>query len=136
MMRFFNFNRDLKLPLVSALVQGKNGINLRAKLIFDTGAVCTQFNTAFIDDLGYSAATDGKGVVAAYGPAGPLQTGYAFNLKGIELLGKVFNNCLVAAYDFDNIAGSRIVGLLGYDLIKEFHLEVNGPKGKLVVFDC
>ena len=42
---------------------------------------------------------------------------------------------LIAAYDFDNFSDSRIVGLLGYDLIKEFHFEVNGPNGELVVFD-
>jgi len=116
---------------------GRNGTKLKVSLNFDTGAAMTQFDTAVIDDLGYSAASDGVQMVSAVGPAGPLQSGYAFHLMGIEVLGKTFEQPLVAAYDFDNYSarGSKIGGLLGFDLIKEFHLEMDGPKGESIVFE-
>ena len=102
-------------------------------MIFDTGAACTQFNTAVVDILGYSAA-QGERIVSAYGPAGPIQNGYTIRIKEIEVLGKKFSTPLIAAYDYDNFAGCGIDGLLGFDLIKEFHLEMNGPQGELTVF--
>jgi len=42
---------------------------------------------------------------------------------------------LVAAFDFDHLENANIDGLLGFDLIKEFHLELNGPKSELAVFE-
>jgi hypothetical protein len=41
-----------------------------------------------------------------------------------KLSHETFEQPLVAAYDFDNYSarGSKIGGLLGFDLIKEFHL--------------
>ena len=137
MTRTFRFNRKAWAPIVVAKLTGKTGSNLKVSLIFDTGAAMTQFNTAVIDDLGYSAASDGAHMVSAVGPAGPLQTGYAFHLREIEVLGRYFTSPLVAAYDFDNYSdrGTKIGGLLGFDLIKEFHLEMNGAKGELIVFE-
>ena len=40
----------------------------------------------------------------------------------------------VAVYDFDNLEQHGIDGLLGFDVIKQLHLEMNGPKGELVIF--
>ena len=135
MKKVFKFNRETNTPIVIATLRGKNGTEVDVPLIFDTGAVCTQLHTSLVDDLGYSAASDGVGMVSAIGPAGPLQDGYALHLDEIEVLGMTFRNPFVSAYDFDNLAKTRVVGLLGFDLIKEFHLEMNGPRGELVVFE-
>lgn len=135
MKQVFKFNRATNTPIVIATLRGRNGVEVDVPLIFDTGAVCTQLDTSLVDDLGYSAASDGVAVVSAMGPAGPLQEGYALHLEEIEVLGKTFKKPFVSAYDFDNLSKSRIVGLLGFDLIKEFHLEMHGPQGALIVFD-
>lgn len=135
MKRIFKFNRQSNTPIVIARLRGKSGIEIDAPLIFDTGAVCTQLHTSLVDDLGYSAASDGLGLVSAVGPAGPLQDGYALHLEEVEVLGKTFKKPFVSAYDFDNLAKSRIVGLLGFDIIKQFHLEMDGQKGELLVFE-
>ena len=51
------------------------------------------------------------------------------------MLGKTFSQPLVAAFDSDHLENANIDGLLGFDLIKEFNLEMNGSKGDLVVFE-
>jgi hypothetical protein len=86
MTQTFKFNRDKDLPIVVAKIRSNNRTR-NARLIFDTGAACTQFNTAVIDFLGYSAA-QGEKMVSAYGPAGPMQDGYTIRIKEIEVLGK------------------------------------------------
>lgn len=134
MKKVFRFNRETNTPIIIATLIGKHGTEIDVPLIFDTGAVCTQLHTSLVDDLGYSAASDGVAMVSAIGPAGPIQEGYALHLEKIEVLGKTFQKPFVSAYDFDNLTKSRVVGLLGFDLIKEFHLEMNGPRGELHIF--
>ena len=46
-----------------------------------------------------------------------------------------FNHIPVAAFDFSNWEEEGIDGLLGWDMIRLLHLEMDGPKGKLIVFD-
>ena len=129
----FNINRHKNTPLISAKLVGRGKpINLR--LVFDTGAALTQFSTGIIESLGYSAR-DGIQEVTVSGPTGPLEVGYTLHLKELTVLGKKFSQPLVAAFDFDHLENANIDGLLGFDLIKEFHLEMNGPKGELVVFE-
>lgn len=109
-------------------------MNVNARLIFDTGAALTQFSTRIIDGLGYSAR-DGIREAVVSGPTGPLDSGYTLRIDEIVVLGKSFPKPIVAAFDFDHLDNAKIDGLLGFDLIKEFHLELNGPKGELIVFD-
>lgn len=132
MRRTFNFDTSEPLPLVFAKIQGK----LRKRpirLVFDTGAFMTQITTSVVEELGYSAR-DGVRRISAYGPSGPIDEGYAVEVKHLELFGKKFGGLIVAAYDFRNLEADGIDGLLGFDVIKQLHLEMNGPKGELVVF--
>lgn len=132
MSRIHKFNRLQDLPIVFAWLGGKNQ-SRKVRLVFDTGASMTQLTTVVVEKLGYSAR-DGVHIVSAYGPAGPMQTGFSLHIAKLTVLGRQFHMPLVASYDYDNFADANIHGLLGFDLIKEFHLEMDGPKGELVVY--
>lgn len=118
---------------MSLKLRGK-GQQKVARVIFDTGAAVTQVDTTFIELLGYSAR-DAHDRVRAHGPAGPIQEGYAVKVDSVEVLGKVFSAPEIAVYDFDNFGGSGIRGLLGFDLIQQLHLEMDGPLRELLVFE-
>ena len=133
MKRIYKVNRNKNTPLISARLVG-TGKPINVRLVFDTGAALTQFSTRIVESLGYSAR-DGIQEATVSGPTGPLEVGYTLHLNEITVLGKKFSKPLVAAFDFDHLDNANIDGLLGFDLIKEFHLELNGPKGELVVFD-
>lgn len=45
-----------------------------------------------------------------------------------------FKKMEIAVYDFNNLEAEGIAGLLGFDVIKQLHLEMNGPKGELIIF--
>lgn len=134
MTRTYKFNRANNTPLVLARIWGKGRV-INVRLVFDTGAAFTQFSTSVIDRLGYSARDNGIEEVVVSGPTGPLETGYALQIDRLFVLGKNFSKPLVAAFDFDHLENANIDGLLGFDLIKEFHIEMNGSKGELVVFN-
>lgn len=68
------------------------------------------------------------------GPAGDSQAGYVLTIQNLTVLGSNFQNIRVGAFDFDNFALDGIDGLLGFDVIKQLHLEMDGPKGILRVF--
>jgi hypothetical protein len=133
MKRVLKFNNKQPLPMVIAKLF-RNDEERLVRLVFDTGAAMTQFSTGVIDALGYSAR-DGISRISAHGPSGPLDEGFALHLDSLEVFGRRFNKPLVAAYDFDNLEAAQIDGLLGFDIIKQLHIEMNGPKGELVVFD-
>lgn len=133
MTRIYKFDRSNNTPIISARLFG-NGNSLNVRLIFDTGAALTQLSTQIIDALGYSAR-DGIQEAVVSGPTGPLESGYTLRINEIVVLGKRIAQPVVAAFDFDHLENANIDGLLGFDLIKEFHLEMNGPNGELVVFD-
>lgn len=133
MTRTYKFNRSTRTPLISGSVFG-NTLSSRVRLVFDTGAAITQLSTRIVEGLGYSAR-DGVNAAVMTGPTGPLETGYSLHVRKLSVLGKTFSLPLVAAFDFDHLDKAKIDGLLGFDLIKEFHLELNGRDGELIVFE-
>lgn len=132
MRRTFKFNREDSLPILIAKVKGPRR-ERRIRLIFDTGAFMTQLTTSLIDDLGYSAG-DGIHHIVAHGPSGPIDEGYSLKIDHLVVFERKFSDLLVATYDFSNLEESGIDGLLGFDVIKQLHLELNGPKGELTIF--
>ena len=131
-MKQFKVDTTQEIPIIPVLLQGPLGSKV-VRLVFDTGCGLTQINTPVIEALGYSAV-DAQEMVTAIGPAGPIQTGYSLNLSRLLVLGTKFESVKVAAYDFDFAADFSADGLLGFDLIKQFHLEMNGPKGLLSIY--
>ena len=128
----FRFNTNQSVPQVYARIRGKHG-SQRIRLVFDTGAFMTQIATSVIEELGYSAR-DGIRRITAYGPSGPIDEGYSVEISGLEVLNMQFKKMEIAVYDFNNLEAEGIAGLLGFDVIKQLHLEMNGPKGELIIF--
>ena len=93
----------------------------------------TQIATSVIEELGYSAK-DGLRRITACGPSGPIDEGYSLEVAGLDVLNTQFKQMQVAVYDFNNLEAEGIAGLLGFDVIKQLHLEMNGPLGELTIF--
>jgi len=103
----------------------------RVNLIFDTGAACTQIDTGLIEDIGYSVS-DASRTVRVLGATGAAQEGYLIQIDSISFLGKKVEGPQVGVYDFENFPG--VDGLLGWDVISQLHIELNGPEGIIKVF--
>lgn len=120
------------IPLVDALVEGPNG-RRRVKLVLDTGCAVTQIDTGLMETMGYSIS-DSSNVISIHGPAGDEQEGYLVSARSLTIFGRSFENVAVGVYDFDNFSKYGIDGLLGWDIIRQFHIEMNGPDGLLKIF--
>lgn len=131
-MREFVIDPREEVPTIDAILRGPLG-SVRTKLVFDTGAGKTQLNIPLIEALGYSIA-DATGIVSMSGPSGPSQDGYAFQLLSLRTLGKEFSSISVAAFDFENFSEEGLQGLLGWDVIREMNLEMEGKAKLLRVF--
>ena len=131
-MRIVKFDPSSELPIVDARIRGRQK-SRALRLVFDTGAGNTQIHTARIEAIGYSAI-DALGLMSVEGPAGDSKQGYLISLKILSLFGKNFEDVQIGVYDFDNFAQYGFDGLLGFDVIKQLHLEMDGPKGVLKVF--
>jgi len=130
--RRFPFDREQEIPIVTARVYGPRDW-AKIRLVFDTGSAISQIDTGIVDEIGYSAKL-GQHIASIQGPAGDSQPGYLLTVDRLTVFGISFNNLLVGAFDFDNFSKQGIDGLLGFDVIKELHLEMNGPKGELCIF--
>jgi len=131
-MQSLKINLEEEIPLVYTVASGPMG-KRRLKLVFDTGCGVTQIDTALLENLGYSAA-DGIERVVVRGPAGDPHEGYTLQLSGLLVFGHLLPSPIIAAYDFENFARFGIHGLLGWDVIKQLHIELVGPKGLLKIF--
>lgn len=107
-------------------------LKARAKLAFDTGSALTQVDVDMIEDLGYSAR-NAIGTAGVKGPTGEATaSGYIVKVSSLYLFGRELRDIPVLTYDFKNFPG--LDGLLGWDVIKRLHLEMDGPNGVLKVF--
>lgn len=131
-MLVIEFDPHQTIPLVDALVEGPNG-RRRVKLVLDTGCAITQIDTGLIETIGYSISNSSN-VISIHGPAGDEQEGYLVSAKSFRIFGRSFGNISVGVYDFDNFSKYGIDGLLGWDIIRQFHIEMDGPNGLLKIF--
>jgi len=69
-----------------------------------------------------------------HGPTGDEQEGYLVRAQKLKVFGKVFADVEIGVYDFDNFSQFGIDGLLGWNVIRQFHLEMDGPEGILKIF--
>lgn len=63
------------------------------------------------------------------GASGERQDGFIIQSERLITLGKRIENATVGGFDFGDLSRAGIDGLLGFDVIKEFHIEMNGPAG-------
>ncbi len=118
------------MPEIDAQVFGKR-ISAKVHLVFDTGSGITQLDTTIVENIGYSAK-DALKRMKIRGAAGEPVEGYVLEVQRLKLFGVVFKNLPILVYDFDNFP--EIDGLLGFDVIKQLHLEMVGPQGLLKIF--
>ncbi len=130
-MRQVRLRSSWQIPEVKVNLGGSKDRSTRANLVFDTGSFMTQVDVDIIETLGYSAR-DAIGTASVSGAVGGWVEGYIVPVAELSLLGKDFRNVPVLAYDFKSYPGKE--GLLGWDVIKQLHLEMDGPKGILKVY--
>lgn len=132
-MQLIRFDRKQDIPIVDALVVGPRSYE-RVKLVFDSGCGTTQIHTGVMESIGYSARLASRTMVVK-GPVGEEVEGYIVNVQKLNLFGHAVTGMEVGVYDFDNFAHFGIDGLLGFDLIKQMHFDLNGPEGLLKIFN-
>jgi predicted aspartyl protease len=131
-MRSFRFDPHGKAPIISALISGPHGTR-KVRLIFDTGAEMTQIHTARVREVGHSPST-AVAKASVVGVGGVEAEGYVVNLEKLFVLGCKAENLHVEVFDMQYLSSKRLDGLLGWDVIKAFHLEMDGPNGLLKIF--
>ena len=131
-MKVIRFDREQPIPLIDAWIYGPR-VSRRVKLIFDTGAQFSIMDTGLIEEIGYSAR-DALQAGAVYGAAGEAQEGYLLQLNWIQVFGKRIEQPKVGAFDFVHSAHFGAEGVLGFDVIRDLHLEMDGPGGLLRIF--
>ena len=121
----------LDIPIVKVILGGNRKKSTRGMLVFDMGLALTQLDIDLVETLGYSAC-DANGIRTVKGPTGDAVEGYVFSMSSLLLFGKEVNNAQVLTYDFKNFPA--VDGLLGWDIIRLLHLELDGPNGLLKIF--
>ena len=131
-MRCFRFDPASRTPIVTALIAGSRGTR-KLRLIFDTGAEMTQFHAARMSEVGYSAA-QAIAKASVVGAGGIEASGHVVLLEKLFVLGSKAEGLKVGVFDMEHLNSRRIDGLLVWDVIKAFHLEMVGPDGLLKIF--
>jgi len=131
-MRKYNISTLFGLPTVSAVLSGpKRGKQIN--FLFDTGAAITQVHLGTLRSLGFSFH-DRQPDASMRGVTGPIEEGFSLQVGRLFLLGRMFHDITIAAFDLGEWAEEGIDGLLGFDLIRQFHIEMLGPEEILRVY--
>lgn len=131
-MREYQIETLYGLPFLDMVISGPRR-SRRLRLIFDTGAVLTQIHTVTLASLGYNFHGR-KPDLSLRGVTGPVESGYSLSASRLFVLGERFDNFPLAAFDFSEWVKEGIDGLLGFDIIQQFHVEMDGPGRVLKVF--
>ncbi len=129
-MREVIFDTAQEVPEINVVIQGPRQ-KVQPRVIFDTGSGLTQIDIQLIETIGYSAKNAIR-LCSVQGVTEHTIEGYVVTVKELQLFGLRFKDIPVLTYDFD--AHPTLDGLLGFDIIKKLHIEMNGPKGLLKVF--
>lgn len=127
----YRFNRSSEIPIVTARISGPRSSRL-LRLVFDTGAGISQIDEVAAEAIGFSNEFS-IGDVRVKGAAGVVQNGYKLKIPKIEVFSRGVRNATIAVFDYSGWNKYRIDGVLGFDLIKNFHIEMNGPKAEFIV---
>ena len=131
-MRTFRFNPRGQTPIVAALITGPKRTR-KVRLIFDTGAETTQLNRTCMRAVGYSQEPCHP-TSHVVGAGGIESTGFVVSLRKMFVLGSRAEEFDVGVFKMELLEMRHIDGLLGWDVIRALHLEMNGPQGLLRVF--
>lgn len=131
-MRELRFDPQGEAPIISAIISSPKG-KRKVQLILDTGAERTQLHRRTMERLGYTEKVKTK-IAKAIGVGGGHEEGYIVCIPRMSFLGSVVESVEIAVFDMDYLGDKNIEGLLGWDFIRQFHLEMDGPKGILKIF--
>jgi hypothetical protein len=130
-MQIVDLDSSWEIPIVNVWLKGRDKRLKRAMLVFDTGSAMTQLDVDLVETLDYSAL-DATKVRSVKGATGESTEGYVFEMSALKIFNYEFELLPVLTYDFKNFPG--IDGLLGWDIIKQLHLTLNGPNNILSIF--
>ena len=68
------------------------------------------------------------------GVGGARERGFEVLVPRFFVLGRKFVETPISVFEMSYLESDRVDGLLGWDLIRQFHFELNGPAGILKVF--
>jgi predicted aspartyl protease len=128
----FHFDPLADAPTISAIISSPKG-KRKVQLIFDTGAERTQLRRRTMHRLGYSEEVKTRNAKAV-GVGGAEEHGYMVRIPQLFFLGSFAENVELAVFDMDYLGNNNIDGLFGWDFVRLFHLEMDGPNGILKVF--
>lgn len=120
------FDARQDLLIVEAHIVGPRG-DARVDLVLDTGASMTILVPDVVDELGYSAR-DGYGRSTVSSPLGR-EYGYRLRVREFAALGFAFADFSVAVHDIADEDGFD--GLLGWDFLQRFNLEIRPREGRI-----
>jgi hypothetical protein len=130
--RCYNFSPKAPWPIVRCVLTGPKGA-LSARLVLDSGAHSTQINRGTMTALGFQEK-DRTREAFAVGVGGAREGGYEIIVPRFFALGSRFENTPISVFEMAYLERDRVDGLLGWDLIRLFHFEMDGPNGLLKVF--
>ena len=131
-MQTVRFDFSEGVPIISTTVHGPQKAR-RVRFIFDTGSVRTQIDSGFLKAIGYPASKTSR-LNYTQGQAGEISSAYLLTIPQFSVFGRSFSDLKVAAFDFQKFSYPGIDGLLGFDIIQQFHFELNGPRNWAVVY--
>lgn len=102
-------------------------------MILDTGAERTQLHRRTMMRLGYTEELKTRSATAI-GVGGATEAGYMVRIPRFLFLGSFVESLEVAVFDMTYLGEQHIDGLIGWDLIRLLHIEMDGPAGLLKVF--
>ena len=132
--RFTSGNRALKIPLeidnnIILLRVSVNGSKL-LKFIFDTGASHTVISSQQAAELGLKTV----GRVRGNATGGPIEGSF---IRGVSLsvAGAEVSNQLIGSTPFPTIPGFEFHGVIGYDFINQFVIEIDYLNQHMNLYD-
>lgn len=131
-MKILKFARTDPLPIIRSTIVGPS-FSIRVGLVVDSGAAVTQIDGGVLRHVGYDASYITGQMIVKGVEIGPGRRADVFKILNLSVFGKRLRGIKVAAYDFREWHAFGIHGLLGFDLIRKFNLELRGPAGLLIV---
>ena len=125
----FKLNPVGKLPITKALLVGPKA-SVQIRVLVATGSTTTQVNQSILTYTGLDLSLKCGDFEINRGP-GQKDQGALFKLEKLYALGAKFEQPTVVGYDMSWLTEVGIDGLLGFDLIRQMHFELDGPKGIL-----
>lgn len=132
MTREYCFDPDAPWPVVRGVISGPKGA-LSIRLVLDSGAHRTQLNRGTMTALGFREEEKTRAAFSV-GVGGARERGFEVLVPRFFVLGRKFVETPVSVFEMSYLASDRVDGLLGWDLIRQFHFELVGPAGILKVF--